>query len=130
GCGDGHCLGAVLGFGKGNCCVSHALFVVSAPGRESIAGLLQRFTNPGDVAMAEDGPASRDQHISVAVLLCGQIADHRLCRRQSDCRHAASLSAAASAWSQRAQRSAYTPAISATAAASLMSPVSHFLAAA
>ncbi len=89
--GGGHHALAEVGFGEGDRRVGHALFVVRAQRRQPVLLGLQRFAEPGDVAVAEDREhaAAIRQDFGAAVGLHdfgpqrGQIADQRLADGQS-----------------------------------------------
>ena len=122
--GDRHGALAVQRLGVGDGGVGHALLVVAAPGREVVAGGVERLADAGDVAVAEDRPAAGEEGHAVLVELAGEVADHRLGGGQADRLHAAAPFRARAS-SQMRQRRSYFPAMSSTASASVIAPPSQ-----
>ena len=86
----GHHAPAARGLGEGDRRMRHRLLVVGAIGRQRLARGVERFAEPGDIAVAEDGEHALEEPLLAAVdlhLLRAEEPDHRLRGRQSDCLH-------------------------------------------
>ncbi len=101
--GDGHRLPPMLRLGIGDGGMGHGLFVLAAPGGQGVLVGVQRLTQAGDVAVAEDRPDAFDEAAAILGLLHGQPADHGLRGGKADRGH---FFPPSRAWSQRAARRA------------------------